>query len=201
MIMPIYLYGTKAFDKPVHRVTQFNDKLVGLTRNMFETLANGDGIGLAANQIGLPVSLFVIDLSEMEAHEEEKPLAVINPVILSSSDSSVTIEEGCLSIPGVREEVTRPESITVSFTDGTFNTIRTELSGVSARVFQHEYDHLHQKFFVDRLSGVKRQLLKPKLSRVRRGEFATHYPAISAVDDKMKKGREIPEYDFLDRQD
>lgn len=86
MMMPIYLYGTKVFDEPVRRITQFDNRLVGLIRNMFETLVNGDGIGLAANQAGLPLSLFVMDLSGMENHEDEKPLAVINPDILSSSD-------------------------------------------------------------------------------------------------------------------
>lgn len=196
MIMPIYLYGTKVFDEPVHRITQFNDRLVGLIRNMFETLVNGDGIGLAANQIGLPVSLFVMDLSDMENHADEKPFAVINPDILSSSDSSVTIEEGCLSIPGIREEVTRPESIVVRFTDGNLQTVKAEFSGLSARVFQHEYDHLHRKFFVERLSSVKQQLVKPKLSKMKKGGVVTRYPVVSFADEKKGKVRSVPEFEF-----
>ncbi len=196
MIMPIYLYGTRIFDEPVHRITQFNDRLVGLVRSMFETLVNGDGIGLAANQIGLPVSLFVMDLSGMSGHEGDKPLGVINPDVLSSSEVSVTMEEGCLSIPGVREDVSRPESIIVRFTDGNFQEVQMELSGVSARVFQHEYDHLHQKFFVERLSSVKRQLVRPRLSRIRRGDVDTLYPVMTGKDERQKKAGRIPEFEF-----
>ncbi len=195
MIMPICLYGTRVFDEPVHRITQFNERLVGLVRSMFETLVNGDGIGLAANQIGLPVSLFVMDLSGMSGHEGNKPLAVINPDILSSSEVSVTMEEGCLSIPGIREDVSRPESIIVRFTDGSFQEVQMELSGVSARVFQHEYDHLRQKFFIERLSSVKRQLVRPKLSRIRKGDVDTLYPVITWKDERQKKTGQIPEFE------
>lgn len=196
MIMPIYLYGTKVFDQPVHQITQFNNQLVGLIRNMFETLANGNGIGLAANQIGLPVSLFVMDLSGMENHKDETPVAVINPHILSSSDESVTMEEGCLSIPGIREDVARPDLIMVRFTDANFQLVDTEISGVSARVFQHEYDHLKQKFFVERLSGIKRQLIKPKLSKLKRGEFAAHYPVVTGTDEKAGRVRLTPQFEL-----
>ncbi len=195
MIMPICLYGTRVFDEPVHRITQFNERLVGLVRSMFETLVNGDGIGLAANQIGLPVSLFVMDLSGMSGHEGNKPLAVINPDILSSSEVSVTMEEGCLSIPGIREDVSRPESIIVRFTDGSFQEVQMELSGVSARVFQHEYDHLRQKFFIERLSSVKRQLVRPKLSRIRKGDVDTLYPVITWKDERQKKTGQIPKFE------
>jgi len=198
MIMPIYLYGAKVFDEPVHRITQFNDKLVGLIHGMFETLINGDGIGLASNQIGLPLSLFVMDLSVMDGHANERPLVVINPDILSFSDESVTMEEGCLSIPGVRDDVTRAESIIVRFTDGTFQTVKTEFGGLAARVFQHEYDHLHKKFFVERLSGMKRQLIKPKLAKARRGENVTHYPVLTEKDERARKVRPVPEYEFDD---
>ncbi len=196
MIMPIYLYGTKVFDEPVHRITQFNGKLVGLVRSMFETLVNGDGIGLAANQVGLPVSLFVMDLSGMSGYDLEKPLAVMNPEILSSSEMSVTMEEGCLSIPDLREDVSRPESIIVRFTDGSFHEVQMELNGVTARVFQHEYDHLRQKFFVERLSSVKRQLVRPKLSRVKKGDVDAHYPVVTLKDERQNKIRQIPDFEF-----
>jgi len=138
-----------------------------------------------------------MDISEMEGYENENPLVAINPEILESRGERV-MEEGCLSVPGIRSDVLRADTITVRFTDGTFHSVETELTGIWARVFQHEYDHLHQKFFVDRLSGVKRQLLKPKLSKVKRGEVLTRYPAVSAFDEKIKKNREIPEYGFHD---
>ena len=186
MIMPIHLYGTKVWDGPAKKVTKFDDNLVGLIRDMFETMDCADGIGLAANQVGLQLSLAVMDISEMEDYKNEQPLVVINPEILESSGESV-VEEGCLSIPGIRDEVTRAKSIRVRFTNGNFERTETELSGMWARVFQHEYDHLQQKFFINRLSGVKRQILKPKLSKVKRGDVQVKYPVFSAVDEKKKR--------------
>jgi peptide deformylase len=181
--MPIHLYGTKVWDGPTKKVARLDDKLAGLIRDMFETMHNADGIGLAANQVGLQMSLAVIDISIMEDYADEKPLAVINPEILESSGEYV-MEEGCLSVPGIRDEVTRADKIAVRFTNGSFEPIETELSGMWARVFQHEYDHLQQKFFINRLSGVKRQILKPKLSKVKRGEMPARYPVVSVIDEK-----------------
>ena len=197
MIMPIYLYGTNVWEGPTRPITRFDDKLVGLIHDMFETMHKADGVGLSATQVGLRVSLAVIDISEMDDYSGEKPMVVINPEILESR-GEYTMEEGCLSIPGIRSDVLRADTISVRFTDAGFQPVETELTGMWARVFQHEYDHLHQKFFVDRLSGVKRQLIKPRLSKVRRGEVLTGYPAVSAVDEKIKKYREIPEYDLHD---
>lgn len=195
MLMPIHLYGTRVWNDPVHEITRFDYKLVGLIHDMFETMHSADGVGLSATQVGLRISLAVIGISEMEGCAGEKPLVVINPEILESS-GECAMEEGCLSIPEIRSEVTRADSVAVRFTDGNSRQAMTWFTGMTARVFQHEYDHLHQKFFVDRLSGVKRQLLKPKLSTVRRGEAVTRYPAVSAVDEKMTKHPKVFEYDF-----
>ena len=183
MLLPIYLYGTQVWSRPVKKVTKFDDHLVGLIRDMFETMHSADGIGLAATQVGLSMSLAVIDISVMEDYADEKPLVVINPEILETSGEYV-MEEGCLSVPGIRDDVTRADAIKVRFTDGNFDRIETELTGIWARVFQHEYDHLQLKFFVNRLSSVKRQLLKPKLSRIKRGEMKIKYTAVSALDEK-----------------
>ncbi len=195
MILPIYLYGAHTFDEPVQRITRFNGSLVGLIRDMFETLRNGDGIGLAGNQVGLPVSLFVMDLSDTEGHPGEKPLVVINPEILETEGERV-MNEGCLSIPGIWEEVIRSDRIRVRFTDGTFKSIESEFDGSWSRVFQHEYDHLQRKFFVDRLSAVRRQLLKPKLSGIRKGEAETRYPVVTAAAEKSGKNMRAAEYGF-----
>lgn len=195
MVMPIYLYGTRVFGEPVHRVTQFDTRLAGLIRDMFETLNNGDGIGLAANQVGLPVSLLVMDLSDTDESGDEKPLVAINPEILEST-GECTIEEGCLSIPGIRSEVVRAESVRARFTDGTFNLVEREFSGMMARVFQHEFDHLRNKFFVDRISAVRRQLLKPKLSRMRRGEAVVRYPVVSAADERKLRRQDQTGYEI-----
>ena len=186
MLLPIHLYGTQVWSLPVKKVTRFDDKLVGIIRDMFETMHNADGIGLAATQVGLSISLAVMDISVMEDYANEKPLVVVNPEILETSGEHV-MEEGCLSVPGVRDEVIRADAIKVRFTDGNFNRVETELTGMWARVFQHEYDHLQLKFFVNRLSGVKRQLLKPKLSKIKRGEMKTNYLAVSALDEKKSR--------------
>lgn len=186
MVMPIYLYGTTIWNTPVNKITLFDDKLVGLIRDMLETMHKSYGIGLSANQVGLPLSLAVMDLSELPDYSAEKPLVVINPEILESYGES-TVEEGCLSIPGVRADVTRPEWIAVCFIDGNFREVKREFSGLWARVFQHEYDHLNQKFFVDRLSSMKRHLLKPKLSRIRRGMVRAGYSIISQVEEEKMK--------------
>ncbi len=195
MIMPIYLYGAGVFNDPVARITRFNDKLVGLIRSMFETLHNGNGIGLAAIQVGVPISLFLMDISDPDERADEKPVVVINPEVLESTGERV-MNEGCLSIPGIWEEVARADKIRVRFTDGTFNTVEMEFEDSWSRVFQHEYDHLHQKFFVDRLSGVKRQLLKPKLSKIKKGDSPARYPVVSARAERMTRKRELAEYDL-----
>lgn len=186
MILPIHLYGTQVWDGPARKVSKFDEKLVGLIRDMFETMHNADGIGLAANQVGLQLSMAVMDISVMDDYKDEDPLVVINPEILESTGERV-MEEGCLSVPGIRDEVLRANSIKVRFTNGNFEKVETELTNMWARVFQHEYDHLQQKFFVNRLSGVKRQILKPKLAKVKRGEMKAQYPVFSAVDEKKKR--------------
>ncbi|HEY9167642.1 MAG TPA: peptide deformylase [Candidatus Kryptonia bacterium] len=183
MILPIHLYGTHIWGIPVKRVTKFDDKLVGLIRDMFETMHNADGIGLAATQVGLSISMAVIDISVMENYSTEKPLVMINPEILEVRGER-KMEEGCLSVPGIHDEVTRGEEISVRFTNGSFERVETDLSGMWARVFQHEFDHLQLKFFVNRLSSVRRQLLKPKLSKIKRGDVPTNYPVLSHLAEK-----------------
>lgn len=184
--MPIHMYGTKVWDSPAKKITKFDDKLVGLIRDMFETMHNADGIGLAANQVGLSLSLAVMDISVMDDYPSEEPLVAINPEILESSGEQ-TAEEGCLSIPGIHDEVTRAETIHVRFTNGSFERVETELSGMWARVFQHEYDHLQQKFFINRLSSVKRQIMKPRLSKIKRNEVRARYPVFSAIEEKKSR--------------
>lgn len=198
MIMPIHLYGAAVWNGPVREIDGAGDKLVRLVRDMFETMHESDGVGLSATQVGLRFALAVIDLSDVKGRETEKPLVVINPEILESGGESV-MDEGCLSIPGIRAEVARAETVVVRFRDGSFRWVEAEFTGMPARVFQHEYDHLHQKFFVDRLSGVKRQLIKPKLSKIRRGEAVARYPVLSAADEKRTKRARAVEYDFYGR--
>lgn len=198
MILPIYLYGTKVWACPVRKIDTLDEKLVGLIRNMFETLQSADGVGLSATQVGLRVSLAVMDISEIKGYEGEKPVVAINPEILESSGEGI-MEEGCLSIPDIRVEVNRASSIAVRFMDGNFKEVITWLTGMWARVFQHEYDHLHQKFITDRTSTLKRQILKPSLSKIKSGEIFTRYPVMSPYDEKIIKRPKVFDYDIHDQ--
>jgi peptide deformylase len=174
-VLPIYTYGTDVLRKKTKPITELDDTTVALIMNMFETMHKANGIGLAANQIGRSVALAVIDMSALEEHKDEKPLVLINPEIIQFSKEEKTIEEGCLSIPEIREEITRPETIKVKFKDANFVDTEMEVGKMLARVMQHEIDHLNGVFFIDHLSAVKRRMLKGGLEKIKRGEVETDY--------------------------
>ena len=174
-ILPIYTYDHPVLRQETSQVEQDSAEVAGLILNMFETMHNAHGIGLAANQVGLSLALTVVDVSEFEGFEDQKPLVLINPVIIGSHGESV-FEEGCLSLPEIREDVVRPESIGVRFLDGAFKEVEMEVDQILARVIQHEIDHLHGKFFIDYLSAMKLSFLKGKLAKMKRGEIETEYP-------------------------
>ena len=155
------MYKIKYIGDPILRkktqdVLDFDSKFAAFLEEMTEIMYREDGIGLAAHQIGVSKSVVIVDVAELV--EDEFLRIFVNPKILSSSGSSV-VEEGCLSIPGVREEVTRPGVIELSFQDETGATFVHEFDGWLARVLQHEIDHLNGILFVDHISPVKRQLL------------------------------------------
>ncbi|MGD9897871.1 MAG: peptide deformylase [Calditrichaceae bacterium] len=152
----IRLIGDPVLRKNTNKVTDFNDNVKRIIKNMIAVMHREDGVGLAAPQVGLESSILVIDVSAVE--ENEIPRAYINPEIHETAGESV-IEEGCLSIPGVREEVQRPEKIKLSYNDEDGNFHKELIDGWKARVLQHEIDHLNGVLFVDRISPVKRQLL------------------------------------------
>ena len=158
------MYNIKYIGDPILRkkaedIKVFDEKFRGFLEEMSEVMYTKDGIGLAAPQIGISKKVVVIDISELEDQEELR--IFINPKILETSGSSV-VEEGCLSIPGVREEVTRPELIKLSYKDETGAELEHEFEGWLARVLQHEIDHLNGVLFVDHLSPIKKQLLVNK---------------------------------------
>ena len=152
----IRLIGDPVLREKTDIVTHFNDKLKTIVEQMVEFMHIEDGIGLAAPQVGLRDRIIVVDISPIE--EEETPRAFINPQILWAEGESV-VEEGCLSIPGVREDVKRPERIKLSYQDVDGKHHEEEYDGWLARVLQHEIDHLNGILFVDLISPVKRQLL------------------------------------------
>ena len=177
MVMPIYLYGDPIFKKPAKKVERIDDKFIETIKNMFKTMKVADGIGLAATQVGIPLRFAVIDLSAYDEYKDMKPMVIINPEIIESSGEDV-MEEGCLSIPGIRAEVMRAFKVVLRYQDVDFKFNEVELEGLPARVVQHEYDHLVGKFFIDYLSPVKLKLLKPKLWKIKKAQVKVHYPVV-----------------------
>lgn len=174
-LLPIYTYDHPVLRNETEKVAEDTDELQRLIDDMFETMRNANGIGLAANQIGKSLALTVIDVSDFDGFEDEEPLVLINPVIIGNSGES-SYEEGCLSVPGIREEVIRPSAIGVKFYDRSFREVEMETDRILARVMQHEIDHLHGKYFIDYLSSFRLSLLKNKLNKLKKGETDTDYP-------------------------
>lgn len=160
-VLPIRKYGDPILRQKAQPQTVFDEALRAIAADMIETMQAASGIGLAANQVGLPHALCVVEVSLIE--EGVAPRAFVNPEIVQTSSELVTMEEGCLSIPDINEDVERNVRIRVRFHDLEGNPHEEEFEGVYARVLQHEIDHLNGIFFVDRLSALKRRLLKKKL--------------------------------------
>lgn len=178
-LLPIYLYGNEVLTKKAKHVTEVSDHDIALIHNMFETMHEANGIGLAANQIGVLKQILVVDISEMEAGKGTKPLVILNPEIVEE-EGEVEYEEGCLSIPEIREKVWRPEKIRLRYHDTTMKQMELDAEGLLARVLQHEIDHLNGVLFTDYLSATKRTLLKSKLKKISKGETETSYETVAA---------------------
>ncbi|MXV75934.1 peptide deformylase [Candidatus Poribacteria bacterium] len=165
-------YGDPVLRKRAEPVTEIAEAERQLAVQMLETLyATGNGIGLAATQVGVLRRLIIVDIGE-EDDEEYEPLVLFNPEILSA-EGEIVADEGCLSIPDVTAEVKRPEKIVVEGIDVQSKAVRIEANGLLARVLQHEVDHLNGVLFIDRISGLKRQLLKDELLRIQQAERPT----------------------------
>jgi peptide deformylase len=174
-ILPVFTFDHPVLRQETSQIEQNSSEIAGLIIDMFETMHNAHGIGLAANQVGRSLAMTVIDVSDFDGFEDQKPLVLINPVILGSHGESV-FEEGCLSLPDIREDIVRPEKIGVRFLDAQFREVEMEADQILARVMQHEIDHLHGKYFIDYLSPLKLSLLRGRLNRLNRGEIETDYP-------------------------
>ena len=179
MILPIYIYGQPVLRKEIQDILKDYPDLGVLIDNMFETLTASDGVGLAAPQIGLPIRVAVIDLDVLsEDLPEYKGFrkAYINPHILEFDDSETdAMEEGCLSLPGIHEKVVRPKRIRVKYEDADRNEHEEWVDGYLARVMQHEFDHLDAHMFIDRISPLRRQLIKSKLKALTLGKYRCSY--------------------------
>ena len=179
MILPIYIYGQPVLRKVAEDITPDYPDLKQLIANMWETLAESEGIGLAAPQIGLAIRLSVIDLDVLsEDMPEYKGFkrVFINPHIIERDDSQTdSSEEGCLSLPSIHEKVVRPTRIHVKWMDEDFQEHDEWIEGYLARVMQHEFDHLDGKMFVDRISPLRKQLIKSKLRSLTQGRYRCSY--------------------------
>ena len=179
MILPIYTYGQPVLRKVAEDIAPSYPNLTNLIQDMWETLASSEGIGLAAPQIGLSIRLVVIDLDllkdDLPEYEGFKKV-FINPHIIDYDKSQTdTSLEGCLSLPAIRENVVRPKRIRVKYQDENFNEHDEWVEGYLARVMQHEFDHLEGTMFIDKISPLRKQLIKSKLRSLLQGRFRTGY--------------------------
>lgn len=178
MILPMYLYGQSVLRKVAEPIEKDYPELQTLIDNMFETMYKSEGVGLAAPQIGLGIRVVVIDASPMADEEPSlanSKMALINPHIESFEGDNVSMEEGCLSLPGIHESVTRKNTIHITYMDENFVEHDEVISGYLARVIQHEYDHLEGHVFTDRISPIRRQLITNKLQNIAKGKVNCNY--------------------------
>lgn len=176
MILPIYGYGQPVLRKKAVDISSDYPNLSELINNMYETMYNANGIGLAAPQIGLDIRLFITDGSEIEDENlEEFKKVFINPQIIEEFDTKWDYEEGCLSIPAVRADVNRHSKIKIEYYDQNFTKHLEEYDGMAARIIQHEYDHIEGILFTDRIAPIKRTMLKAKLNNIMIGRVNAKY--------------------------
>lgn len=169
--LPVVKYGDPILRKKVEPVNLKQiENLMGLIDNMFDTMYEEEGIGLAANQVGKDMNLMVIDVTHLEEYEHFEPMVLINTEIFDK-EGSIEIEEGCLSIPEIRAKITRAEKIHIKYYDEAGNYKDEKISGMLCRVILHEIDHLNGKFFTDYLSPVKRKLVNSKLIEISKDGF------------------------------
>ncbi|MCS7152893.1 MAG: peptide deformylase [Bacteroidia bacterium] len=177
MIRPIVLYGAPVLRQKASPVSPEDPELPRLIQDLWDTMYNADGVGLAAPQIGVSKKVFVVDARQLQSPEEEPFKGVfINPKILSTDPVCAPYEEGCLSIPGIRERIYRPVGVEVEYLDENLVLQRRHFTGIVARVIQHEYDHLIGQLFIDYLSPLKRQLLRRRLKEITAGQVEAPYP-------------------------
>jgi peptide deformylase len=184
MIYPIVAYGDPVLRKITRPIEKDEMDLKKLSEDMYETMYAASGVGLAAPQIGLGLRIFVVDgtpFNEGEA-EEDKDASLenfkkvfINPEILDEEGDEWPFEEGCLSIPGIRGDVYRPERLRIRYRDLDWNELEEAYDGMAARIIQHEYDHLQGKLFTDYMPALKKQLLKRKLGEITKGNVDVDY--------------------------
>ncbi len=200
MILPIVAYGDPVLKKEGEEIDENYPGLDDLINNMFETMYGASGVGLAAPQIGKSIRLFIVDASPFAEPDEENgevdPMAkglenfkkvFINPIIEEESGEEWAFNEGCLSIPKIREDVYRKEKILITYYDENWELKEETYDGYAARIIQHEYDHIEGILFTDHLSPLKKRMLKKKLQNISKGEIEVGYRMRFPVRKKVKR--------------
>jgi len=185
MKLPIIAYGDPVLRKKAANISSDYPDLNILIENMFETMYAAHGVGLAAPQVGLSIRLFIIDATPFEEDDEalkDFKKVFINPEITEESGDKWSFNEGCLSIPDIREDVNRHQNLTITYLDQDWNEHTESYSGLAARVIQHEYDHIEGKLFTDKLSPLRKAMLKNRLDSISKGfvkvDYKMKFPAL-----------------------
>ena len=196
MTLPIYAYGHPILRQKTEEIDTNYSDLKSLVDNMWETMYNANGVGLAAPQIGKSIRLFIVDTApfandeELDSSERKKIIdfkkVFINPVILSKSSNLCSFTEGCLSVPDIRENVKREDKIVINYLNEKFEKQILELDGLCARVVQHEYDHIEGILFTDKISSFKRKIISNKLKNISLGKIDSPYPMLFKNHNEIK---------------
>jgi peptide deformylase len=195
MKLPIVAYGDPVLRQRTEEIDEDYPELKQLIDSMFETMYAANGVGLAAPQIGLPIRLFVIDASPFGEDDEDGPgdptakdfkRVFINPILVEENGEKWAFSEGCLSIPHINEEVSRKKDVVINYLDENFEEQEESLTGLAARVVQHEYDHIEGKLFIDKLGPLKKAMLKSKLDNISKGLVRVSYK-MSFPQQKKKR--------------
>lgn len=178
MKLPIYAYGHPILKRVASPVEENSEEIKNLIENMWETMYHASGVGLAAPQVGKSLRIFVVDTIQLKDEEESIhgiKKVFINPRKIEESGDEFPYEEGCLSIPEIRADVNRRKRIKLSYLDENFEEHTEVFEGTNARVIQHEYDHLEGILFIEKINPLKRNLLRRKLNKIRKGNVKVDY--------------------------
>jgi len=189
MILPIVAYGHPTLRKVSEEIDKDYPDLKKFMEDLWETMYETDGVGLAAPQVNRNIRVFVIDADVFKDKYPEAAgfkKAFINPTILERGGEDVYHNEGCLSVPAIHEDVQRPQKIRIRYTDEDWNEHEEEYESIMARVIQHEYDHLEGKLFVDHLPGIRKMMLRNKLNDIAKAKIAPPYRMLFAPGKKIK---------------
>ncbi len=187
MVLPIIAYGNPILTKKASDVDNDYAGLEQLIKNMFDTMYKAEGVGLAAPQIGLSLKIFVVDATPFSKDEEKLngfKKVFINPVIVEEKGKESLFNEGCLSFPKIREDIRRKPVINIKYYDENFVSHQETYDGIAARIIQHEYDHIHGIVFIDRITPLKRRIIKGKLNSIKKGSVNVDYKMVFPVKRK-----------------